>query len=78
METASRSEHAPRMVGGTIAFGTAGSRPVSPPAGSGPAQLDRPMRAMTTFVFLGVAIGLVAACVLIARLIASDEHHEPY
>jgi len=33
---------------------------------------------MTTFVFLGVAIGLLAACILIARLIASDDHYEPY
>jgi hypothetical protein len=66
------------MVGGTIAFRDRRVPAHVAPAGSGPAQLDRPMRAMTTFVFLGVAIGLLAACVLIAKLIASDDHHEPY
>jgi hypothetical protein len=33
---------------------------------------------MTTFVILGGAIGLLVGCIVIAKLIASDDHHEPY
>jgi hypothetical protein len=33
---------------------------------------------MTTLVILGVAIGLLVGCILVAKLIASDDHYEPY
>ena len=32
----------------------------------------------TTFVILNAAIGLLVGCTLIAKLIASDDHSEPY
>jgi|SwirhirootsSR3_FD_contig_31_4544999_length_211_multi_2_in_0_out_0_1 hypothetical protein len=36
------------------------------------------MNAMTIIVILGVAIGLLVGIILVAKLIASDDHHEPY
>ena len=33
---------------------------------------------MTIFVILGVTIRVLVGCILIAKLIASDDHYEPY
>ena len=77
MEIASNTEHYLKMVGGTIAFRDR-RVPAQVSSGSGPAQLIGRSPAIIRCAEFGHCNGLFMECIVVVKLIASDDHYEPY